>query len=190
MKKALVVGAASVALAALPVVATFADVVDTVKVTINDNCTLSRESYGTSSGVTNNPSHKNGTGGTWSTTAGQDILTTTMTNGSTQANLGSSQFKVVCNNGLGYKVTVQTTSLSGGTGTTAIPNNTDYSASKSGWSPVSGSTKLTNGGTVTNANAATAGTVFEVSYGVGISTTQAAGTYTGTATYSLTKLTS
>lgn len=188
MKKSIIIGATSLALAAVPIAGVFADFTDTVNVTINESCTLTREAYA-SGGVQNNPSHKNGTGGTWSTTAGTDTLNATMTNGTVQASLGSSQFKVVCNRAGGYKVTVATTSLStGGTSPLTIPNNTTYSASVSGWSPVSSGTKLTNGGTVNTVTSPTAGTTFEVSYGVGVSTSQAAGTYTGTATYSLTGL--
>lgn len=184
----LTVGAMSLALAAVPLVGVFADFTDTINVTINESCTLTRQAYA-SGGVTNNTSHKNGTGGTWSTTANTDTLSATMSNGTTQANLGSSQFKVVCNRGGGYKVTVATTDLSTtGASPFTIPNNKTYSASVSGWSPVSGSTKLVNGDTVNTVTSPTAGTTFEVSYGVGISTTQAAGTYTGTATYSLTGL--
>ena len=186
MKKNLMIGAASLVLAAVPMAGAFADFTDTVNVTINQSCTLTRKAYSTG-GVTNNTSHKNGTGGTWSTTAGEDVLSATMTNGTTQANLGSSQFNVVCNKAGSYSVTVATTALTSGS-SLSIPNNTTYSASVSGWSPVSGSTKLTNGGTVKSFSAVTAGTDFEVSYGVGISSTQAAGTYSGTATYSLTGL--
>lgn len=188
MNKKLVAGVITLAVAAIPTVGAFADFTDTITVTINESCTLTRQAYA-SGGVTNNTSHKNGTGGTWSTTANTDTLSATMTNGSLQANLGSSQFKVVCNRQGGYKVTVATTSLStGGSSPLTIPNNTTYSASVSGWSPVYSSTKLTNGATVVTAAAPTAGSTFEVSYGVGISASQAAGTYTGTATYSLTGL--
>ena len=188
MNKRVVVCAVAMVFAAIPAVGAFADFTDTLNVTINESCTLTRQAYA-SGGVTNNTSHKNGTGGTWSTTANTDTLSATMTNGSTQANLGSSQFKVVCNRPGGYKVTVATTSLStSGASPLSIPNNTTYSASVSGWSPVSGSTKLSNGGTVNTVTSPTPGTTFEVSYGVGISTSQAAGTYTGTATYSLTGL--
>ena len=188
MNKKVIAGVLVAAFATIPAVGAFADFTDTINVTISPSCTLTRQAY-SSGGVTNNTSHKNGTGGTWSTTAGTDTLSATMSNGTTQANLGSSQFKVVCNNQAGYKVTVATTSLSVASGTqTAIPNNTTYSASVSGWSPVSGSTKLVNGGTVKTEAATTSGTTFEVSYGIGISSTQAAGTYSGTATYSLTTL--
>lgn len=184
MKK-LIIGVASLALAVVPAVGAFADFTDTINVTINESCTLSRKAY-TSGAVTNNPSHKNGTGGTWSTTAGTDTLSTTMSNGTVYGSLGYSQFEVVCNRVGGYKVTVATTALTA-TGA-SIPNNNTYSASVSGWSPVSGSTKLTNGSTVNTTTSPTASTVFEVSYGVGVSATQAAGSYSGTATYSLTGL--
>lgn len=187
-KKVIVAGVASLGLAVLPMAGAFADLTDTLSVTINESCTFTRKAYA-SGGVTNNTSHKNGTGGTWSTTANTDTLSATIANGTLKDSLGSSQFNVVCNRATGYKVTVATTSLStGGTSPITIPNNSTYSASVSGWSPVSGSTKLTNGSTVNTASATTAGTAFEVSYGVGLSTSQAAGTYTGTATYSLTGL--
>ena len=184
MKK-IIVGVTSLALAAVPMVGAFADFTDTINVTISESCTLSRKAYA-SGGVSNNPSHKNGTGGTWSTVANTDTLSTTMSNGTVYNTLGYSQFEVACNRVGGYKVTVATTALSI-TGA-SIPNNTTYSASVSGWSPVSGSTKLTNGSTVNTETSPTSGTTFEVSYGVGVSATQAAGTYSGTATYSLTGL--
>ena len=198
MKKTLIAGMASLALAVVPVASVFADAstyTDTVQVTVSDGCTsassFTRAAY-SSGGVTNNTSHKNGTDGTWSTTANTDTLSATRSNGTVTYALGSSQFKVICNNAGGYKVTVATTSLTGPTGTTAIPNNSTFSASVSGWAPMSAAsssaTKYTNGSTVKTESTTTAGTTFEVFYGVGISATQAAGTYTGTATYSLTKL--
>ena len=187
MKKLLTVGIASLALAAVPVIGAFADFTDTIQLTINESCTLTRQAY-SSGGVTNNTSHKNGTDGTWSTTAGTDTLSTTRSNGTVTTALGSSQFKVVCNRIGGYKVTVATTALSTSGATATIPSNTTYSASTSGWSPISGTTKLANGATVNTVTSPTSGTTFEVSYGVGINATQSAGTYTGTATYSLTGL--
>lgn len=199
MKKALIAGVASLALAAMPVVASFADeVVDTITVNVSPSCTLSRLEY-QSGGVANNTSHKNGTessksiSGAWSTKAGEDTLAISAVNGSVSENLGNSQFKVVCNNQKGYDVTVETTALTGATSQLTIPNNTTYSASVSGWSPiivagqgVTAGTKLVDGGTVsTLSNATTAGATVEVKYGVGISSTQAADTYTGTATYKI-----
>ena len=185
MKKSLSVGIATLALATMPAFSAFANEVDTVNVTVSPSCTLARQAY-SSGGVTNNTSHKNGTDGTWSTTSGENSLSTTRSNGTVTTALGTSQFKVVCNNAAGYKVTVATTALT--TGSLSIPANTTYSASISGWSPLTGTTKIANGGTVQTESTTTAGSTFEVGYGVGISTTQAAGTYSGTATYTLATL--
>ena len=188
MNKKFVAGAVVMALSAVPAMGVFADHVDTINVTVSGNCTLTRQAY-TTGGVTNNTSHKNGTDGTWSTTANTDTLSVSMANGTVNENLGSSQFKVVCNNLNGYTVSVATTSLSVASGSqTPIPNNTTYDATTSGWSPIVGTTKLTNGGTVKTEATTTAGTTFEVKYGVGISPAQAAGTYSGTATYSISQL--
>ena len=73
-----------------------------------------------------------------------------------------------------------------------------YTASVSGWSPIidsgsaptASSTKYKQGDTVKTESAVTAGTSFSVYYGVGINSTQAAGTYSGTVVYELTKLSS
>ena len=186
MKKRLVAGAmVSLALAGVPVLGAFASETDTVTVTVSASCTFARQAY-SSGGVTNNTSHKNGTDGTWSTTAGNNTLSATRSNGTVTTALGTSQFKVICNNSAGYKVTVATTALT--SGTLSIPSNTTYSASVSGWSPLVGTTKQANGATVKTESTTTSGTTFEVGYGVGISTTQAAGTYSGTATYTLATL--
>lgn len=187
MKKLVIAGAASLALAAVPTIGAFASLTDTINVTISQSCKLERKAYA-SGGVTNNASHKNGDG-TWSTTAGTDSLSATRSNSSVTTSLGSSQFNVICNKAGTYSVTVATTSLSTtGSSPLTIPNNTTYSASVSGWSPIYGTTKLTNGSTVMSFSSTTAGTAFEVAYGVGISPVQAAGSYSGTATYSLTGL--
>lgn len=186
MKKGIVTGSvAALALTVLPVASVFATEVDTVNVTVSPSCTLARQAYA-SGGVTNNTSHMNGTDGTWSTTAGENKLSATRANGTVTTGLGTSQFKVVCNNASGYKVTVATTALT--SGSLSIPSNTSYSASASGWSPIVDTEKIANGGTVRTESATTAGTTFEVGYGVGISATQAAGTYSGTATYTLATL--
>lgn len=187
-KKLVAAGMVAVALAVVPVLGAFASEIDTVSVTVSASCTLARENYA-SGGVTNNQSHKNGADGAWSTTAGDNTLNTTRTNGTVTTSLGTSQFKVVCNNNAGYKVTVGTTSLSvSGGSQTPIPNNTTYSATVSGWSPIVETVKKVNNDTVKTESTTTAGTIFEVGYGVGISATQAAGTYTGTATYTLATL--
>jgi len=192
MKKALVAGAASLALAAVPVVGVFAatTLTDTISVTVSDNCALS---YGSTA-------HTAGDG-TWSS----NTLSATRTNGTVTYNLGKTTMKAVCNNSLGYKVAVKTlNNLT--SGSNSIPAYTGassgagsaYTASVSGWSPIidsgsaptASSTKYKQGDTVKTESAVTAGTSFSVYYGVGINSTQAAGTYSGTVVYELTKLSS
>lgn len=188
MKKIITVGIAALGLAAVPVAGVGAvDFVDTIEAEVPVSCTLAREAYA-SGGVTNNNSHKNGADGTWSTIAGENKLSTTRSNGTVTTNLGTSQFKVICNNAGGYSVTVATAALSSGSLT--IPANTTYSASVSGWSPIVNGTKIANGGTIKTETAVTTGTVFEVGYGIGVSTSQPAGTYSNdnAATYTLSQL--
>lgn len=202
-KKVLVGSIASLALAMVPMMGVFAATTqtDTISVTIGDNCALSRKAF-TNGGASGNTTHINGTDGTWST----DTLSATRSNSTVTTALGGSQYNVVCNNVAGYKVTVAVSKLSytvSGTEKANIPANTNYSASASGWSPLTGctvgssspytfscssATKVANGATVSTASSATAGTSFIMGYGVGISSTQAAGTYSGTAVYTLTKL--
>lgn len=187
MKKTLAVGAMVLGVTLLPMASAFADETDTLTVNIAAACTLSREAYATG-GVTNNTSHKNGTGsvaGTWSTTEGTNTLSVSMVGGNTTDNLGSSQFKVLCNSDSAtYHLNIATTPLAYGE-IDSIPNITNYSASTSGWAPIINSTKYTNGQYITATSSST-GTVYEVNYGVGVSVSQTAGTYEGTATYSVT----
>lgn len=199
MKKLAIV-ASSVALAAMPVVGVFAatgdgvtstdngsadSFTDEINVTINTACTFVRQDY-TNGGVQGNASHKNGAG-TW---AG-DVLSKTVAN-SSLTDLGSSQFKVVCNNTAGYSITVTTTGLTGqlpATGTrNSIPNNSTYTNAVSGWSPVFNGNKLVDGDTVKTVAAPTDNDTFEVSYSVGVSSTQQADTYSGSAQYTFAQL--
>ncbi|MBR3132092.1 hypothetical protein IKG33_01625 [Candidatus Saccharibacteria bacterium] len=182
MKKKIAIGLAAVALAAMPMLNVMAigeSFTDTIVITINDSCTFAR--HGTTP-------HTNGDG-TWGSGATADTLSATRSLSSLSNNLGKSTFIVGCNLATGYKVTVATTALvHGTTNSITIPNNTTYSASASGWSPKStngtGGTRYVNNNTVnTNSTPVAANTSFDVYYGVGISATQAAGTYTGTATY-------
>lgn len=190
MKKAIIAGATSAVLAAMPVMGVFAatgdgattgssQYTDNLSVKIDTACTFAREAY-TSGGLENNASHKNGQG-TWAT----DTLSATLTN-SSLSTLGSSNFKIVCNNTAGHQIVVTTTGLT--SGDNSIPNNTTYTNAISGWSPVYEGTKLTNNSVVISENTTTDNTTFEVSYGIGISSTQQAGTYTGTAVYTFSQL--
>lgn len=191
MKKTLILGAVSAALAALPVVACFAEVVDIVSVTVNPSCTIARLAYG-SDGTGEEGSHKNGTGtiaGTWG--SANSTLTVTMSNGTTtptNAPLGTSRFNVTCNDPDGYRVSVTTTDLTVDGTDLTIPASTTYSATTSGWGVIYNGAiyASTEGTTLVNAaGVTTGGTAYEVGYGVGISSNQAAGTYTGTATYTV-----
>ena len=186
MKNIIKIGALSLALSAFPVVGAFAlttTQTDTITITVSDNCEVLRQST----------AHNNGAG-TWST----NTLSATMTNGTVSHNLGKSNFYVRCNNSAGYKVVVTLTDLTHtGTSSLKIPASKTYSASSSGWAPLDGSgssAPTTNSGayasgdTVKTESAPTATSNFSVYYGAGISSTQQQGTYTGTATYTLSKL--
>lgn len=186
MKKILKIGAISLALSALPVMGAFADLsqTDNISITVSDNCALA---YGSTA-------HANGDGN-WTS----NKLSATRTNGTVTYNLGKTNFNVICNNNSGYKVVVATSDLTHTTNSSLkIPaySTTDYSASVSGWSPIidsgsaptASSTKYKSGDVVKTQSSATASTAFGVYYGVGISAAQPAGTYEGTAIYTLSKL--
>lgn len=188
MRKTLAIGATTLVTATLPVVGVFAATTqtDTVSVTISDNCALS---YG-------GTAHAAGDG-TWSS----NTLSATRSSGSVTYNLGKTNFNVKCNNAAGYKVTVKTLNNLATSGGATIPayTGTAYTASVSGWSPIEApssgnptatSTKYKAGDTLKTESAPTASTNFSVFYGVGISGTQQAGSYSGTVVYELTKLTS
>ena len=192
MKKTLMIGATSLVVASLPVFGVFAATTqtDTISITISDNCALSY----------NSTAHTNGDG-TWST----NKLSATRTNGTVSYNLGKTNFKVVCNNGLGYKVAVKTLNdlISGSYSIPAYTGASSgagsaYTASQSGWSPIidsgsapsASSTKYKQGDTVKTESSPVNGSTFSVYYGAGVTSTQQAGTYEGTVTYELTKLSS
>lgn len=183
MKKSIKLFAASVVFTMVPYASVFADASDTVKLNVTETCIIERLAYA-SGGTGDSSSHKNGTSATWS---GNTLTSSGLSGGSTIANLGSSRFNVVCNSTSSKKMTVATTSLVlSGNNNYSIPNITDYSSTKSGWAPQYGSTKLTNGSTVYTVSTQTAGTPIEITYGAGVTTAQAAGSYSGTATYSIT----
>lgn len=198
MKKALIAGTVSLAVAAMPVVGVFAaDVTtqtDKLSVTIGATCTF--KNVGTE-GAPAYVTHANGTSGigTWSS----DTLAGAMTNGSNTDNFGTTTFAVVCNNTTGWKVTNTTADLV--SGTNKISPNAGHSATVSGYSwtvSQADGTGLTipNGkqgaGTevarLEDATTDAAGKSFTVTYGVGVSQSQAAGTYTGDVVYTLATL--
>ena len=193
MKKALIAGAASTVLAAMPIVGAFAadgtlSRTDTVKVTVDSACSLAT-----------------------SNTSGD--YTATIENGASNTNIAGSTFTVTCNNTGGWQlnaigagtVTGDVTKMDASTDKDAddIATGTTLDGSVSNWAfkiakggddaanvtitagydnfsaVPSASTKIAQGTSTAGKSTITA------TYGVGISATQSAGTYTGKVTYTL-----
>ena len=189
MKKALIAGAASLAVAAMPVVGVMAagtTQTDVITVSLNQSCEFSAATHADGSSSI----------GTWS----GDTLSGTLTNGSTTDDYGSTTMTVVCNNQDGWQVTVAAAPLAGESSEQSISPNASYSATQTGYAWVVSQTP-DNGLTIPSGKQATNGQVaqlesttdaagksFTVTYGVGISGTQAADTYTGNVVYTLATL--
>ena len=172
MKKQLIAGAASLALAAMPVVGAFAadpaEVVDTLTVTVDESCTFDHD----------------GTGGSY---------TKAMEPGALDSAFATSSFKAMCNNGAGYTVSAVFTSLAHLTNAgTAITYSAETPTAGSGtWTAqIEGGANIaaTNGVLMnTNQQDPVGGTTATVIYKVSLNDDQAQGTYRGTATYTLTQ---
>ena len=182
MKKALIAGAASVALAAMPVVGVFADgdittMEDTLTVTIAEACTFDAASHTYSSPMT-----------------ADDFV----------ANFGTTTMKITCNNAKGYTVSSSMADLVGpakaGTGNEKITYSATAVAAKGAGKYSAAATNTINGETGAAAQVSASGTLITSSvmtpaggdqsvivYSVSTTDNQAAGTYTGKATYQLTK---
>ena len=179
MKKLAILGA-SAALAAMPVIGVFADdittVTDTLTVTIAPTCTFD---------------------------AGTHAYTKAMTANQIDSSFGQTVLTVTCNNAKGYTVGSQMNTLTGpakaGSGNEEITYSaTDLSAAgagkySAGYSNVINGASAVTGqvpqsGTLMTSNTMTpaAGDTSTVTYKVSTTTNQAAGTYTGTAVYTLT----
>ena len=184
MKKTLIAGAASVVLAAMPVVGVFAAqasdpqaVIDTLTVNVNGECTFART---------------NGTG----------TYTQTMAANALNDNFGSSTFTSHCNNGTGYKVTLTATDLAYANGANITYATGDATPTAGSGTWVAYRSAATGGSTVTSYN--TAGNIaaggyayetnaadgavdssFTVVYKVSTHSIQEQGSYVGTATYTL-----
>ena len=170
MKKSIVASAASLVLAAMPVVGVFAAdpeaVVDTLTVTVNESCTFE---------------HDTGNNGSF---------THAMTAGSLNDNFGSSTLKAACNNGKGYTIGAVFTSLAhtGNAGEAIAYSATTPTAGSGTWTAsVNSSNIAATDGTIANTNTQdpAAGSTYTVLYKVSLHDDQAQGTYTGTATYTL-----
>ena len=169
MKKSIIAGAASLALAAMPVVGVFADnpnpVVDTLTVTVNESCTFE---------------HKSGDGS----------YTHAMAAGALNAEFGTSTFTSACNNGKGYDINAAFTSLThqGNAGEAITYSATTPTAGTGTWTATVDSSNIAanNGKLATTSTQDPAGgSEYSVSYTVSTHDDQAQGTYRGTATYTL-----
>ena len=174
MKKTIIAGAASVALAAMPVVGVFAatSVQDKITVTVSDTCAFSR-------------------------TAGEGEYNTTLLGGNVVENFGGSTFEVTCNIAAGesqdINVTAEFQDLSDGAGNSipyaAVAPTADTSswvAMKSNATTGASAIAASNGVLINGTATDEAGTLSaNVRYSVGVEEDQAAGTYTGYATYTL-----
>ena len=185
MKKLLIAaGAASLALAAMPVVGVFAasdpaNITDTFKITIADSCTWTR-------------SGANGSG-QGAATFNDGVYSATLTAGATVPTFGTTTLNVKCNNGTGYTITPTITDLNGYKNSIDRTTNNDkfeYANALAGgkWTAAYNSTALVDGTPFVSAGTGSDmvdGTNYVITYGVQAATTQNAGYYEGTITYAL-----
>lgn len=188
-KKMIAAGAASLALAAMPVVGVFAvddtDVVDTIIVTVDATCSFNAGQ---------------------SSSAADTQYSATVPNGAeaTFNNSGAHKFNVTCNDNDGYAVTATPTNLIGNAvSTNNIPYTTSYSASGTDgmWSATVTSSDVTGAGLVSpvpdidaqshviiTEDGPTENSSFTVTYAAYVGTETPADTYQGTMTYGLSAL--
>ena len=207
MKKTIIAGAASLALAAMPMAGVFAETVtegagnftDSLSLNIEKSCTFTRGTIAHTNG-SNSATWTEGSAPTDTETAGyagraDSISLGTVTTGAVYS-MGSSTFHVTCNVQGGYEVKLVATPLHDsdhtGTGADIAYAANAATATASTWSVSSGDNTGTfyenNGIVKTETTANTPdGADFTVYYNVGLKSGQAAGTYTGSATYTLTQ---
>ena len=200
MKKSLTIGAASIALAAMPIVGAFATtktatIQDTLSATITSACTFLRYGEAGAAGqtdVTTDPAY-NGT--TTSATADSATHTYSATFKPTaDVELGTSHLSAYCNSASGFTVTVATPDLS--TGGTS-PNKIAFSGTAPSATTGEGWTLKKSDGTLVNATGATfmssttatdsSSAVTETAtYTVYTNSTTKSGTYTADVVYTFT----
>lgn len=212
-KKMIAAGAASLALAAMPVVGVFAAngsvnnngvLTDKLVLTIADNCAFSRGTVASASNKhtvnteTDPIPDVSVTGGGWSTDGSNtdmDIFTAAVLNGQSYTAMATSNFKVVCNNINGYQVTVNPSAFT----TSDISNAATWNYNAGGYATGDVSSwYITSNGegqdmtgdnrTVATKSSATNGSDITVTYNVKVSTTQQAATYNATAAYTFAEL--
>ena len=170
MKKTLIAGAASLALAVMPVVGAFAAdpaaVVDTLTVTVDEACTFDHD----------------GTSGSY---------TKAIEPGELDTAFATSSFLSMCNNGKGYTVSAEFTALNhlSSAGDAITYSATTPTAGSGTWTAQiqGGSNIAATSGILINTDSQdpSGGTPVVVIYKVSLHDDQAQGTYRGTATYTL-----
>ncbi|MBQ6487157.1 hypothetical protein IJI89_01865 [Candidatus Saccharibacteria bacterium] len=144
-----------------------AAVVDTLNVTVEEICTFSR-------------------------TSGTGSISKAMTANKGATGMGGSTFTAICNAGSGYSVAATFTTLSGGSGSATFA----YSSPSKGYNRYSAylggsssTTRVTSGGNIIDTSEAddSTGTSQEIYYKCSTASDVPYGTYTGTATYTLTQ---
>ena len=186
-KRVLAVTASAFALAAMPVVGTFAKegdvttISDEIEITIDPSCTLG--------------------------TANGQKVTKNIANGTKDEALSGSKFSVTCNDGTGWNITAvgagaesHTTDLLSKEGDYTIPTSATIGTDASGWGfKLTGSTEASDveetyqsfAAVPSSATKVAGGSApvdsheISVTYGVGVDAEQQAGTYTGKVTYVL-----
>ena len=195
-KRVIAAGAASAALAAMPMVGVFANQTDTLVVQIQGVCTVDLNSVPADPGPADT-GHVDGSA-TWS---GQ-TLTGQMSNGSSTQNFGQTKLKVTCNDNDGFDVSATMNDLTaaaaedGEGNKITIAPTASFGDGTSGYAlkvsnATTGLTPASNGwigttGNIVSASQPISGGSFIVTYGVGVSATQAADNYTGTVVYGIT----
>ena len=156
---------------------------DTFNISIEKDCTFDRQS--TTHGIGANAI----SGGAW----GENTFTATVKNGDTYEAFATSSFVVTCNNQDGYKVTVTATDLEMGSPKT---NDETWAYNKGSLAGSGSSWTLTSShdganeedGIVATKDAAVNEDGFTVTYGLKVSDTQDAGSYSATAQYDFAQL--
>lgn len=186
MKKTLIAGAASLAVAAMPVAGVFAagmTQTDNLEVVITKNCAI------------DTVSHADGAA-TWE----DGTLSKAIVAGNYEASFGSTEFTIICNNKDGWKVTaVADANLTTGSDNLPLLFSAISNASESGYTVTTSTSDATVSNTGIMASASqivaqsstptvSAGAKFTSSYAVAVADGQAAGTYEGSVTYTLAEL--
>ena len=187
MKKSIIAtGAAAVALAAMPAFGAFADVTDTVTITINSACTVGGETSTTGAGKSFTETMTNGSLKTWDATAaagGKIVVSCNASNGWNVKAVGAST-------GSDNTVMVPTgngTPIATGTATSGATSNwafkvagTNAVAAYTSFAAVPGTATKVAGN-----SAATSEQTLYTGYQVWVSATQQADSYTGKVTYTV-----